>query len=324
MILPWGTKAVAAVTLMLLAALISLLFEGAGRLVRARGERRVGPPLFQPFYELVKLFGKQEQLPQDDPFRLHHGGPLIAGALSLTTFLYMPVGSLPPVLTGGGDLILVVTLLFLASLALVLGGSASDEATSGFDVEGELTLLAVSSLPLAVVLSSLAWFAYRQGLPGAPFSLETFVAKPVWIVPSWSGLLGTFILMVAFLCLLPLQAGSLRLDLFEGLEVRYSGRGLLLFRLARYFRSLALSALAVSLFFPGSLGRWLGLQESVLLAIDFLFFWVKVFVVQMVTLFGTPVLVGRFRTDLLARFFALAVTGFALAGLLLLYFDVRF
>jgi formate hydrogenlyase subunit 4 len=324
MILSWGTKAVASVTLMLLAAVISLLFEGAGRLVRARGERRVGPPLFQPFYELVRLLGKQERLRRDESPWLNCGGPLFAGALSLTTFLYMPVGSLPPVLTGGGDLILVVTLIFLASLALLIGGAASDEGMPRLDVEGELTLLAVSSLPLATVLSSLAWFAYRQGLPGAPFSLETFVAKPLWIVSGWSGLLGTVILMVAFLCLMPLLGGAIRMDLFEGLEAPFSGRGLLLFRLARYFRSLALSALAVSLFFPGSLGRWLGLQDSVLLAIDFFFFWLKVFIVQMVTLHGAPALIGRFRTDLLARFFALAVTGFALAGLLLLCFDVRY
>ncbi len=319
----WGTKTVASVALMLLAALIALIFEGADRVIQARIQRRLGPPLSQPFYDLVKLFAKESLLPPDALPWLFSGGPVFAAASALTIFLYIPIGSLPPVLAGGGDLLLALFLLFLSSSALILGALAGASPQGEVDAKKELDLIASCSVPLSVIASALAWFAYRQGLPGAPFSLETFVAKPVWSVAGWSGILGLIILAAAFLSLIPALADRVQRNIFGGSSWHFSGRILLLSRLARNFRTLAFCSIFVSLFFPGSMGRLLDLRELALFSVDFLFFWVKVFFVQTVAVTWGGAFLGRFKISRLSSFYGVAVTGVALAGLLLLFLDAR-
>ncbi len=53
------TKVILMIGYVLLAPLIGGLLEGVDRKVSARMQRRVGPPLFQPFYDVIKLFSKQ-------------------------------------------------------------------------------------------------------------------------------------------------------------------------------------------------------------------------------------------------------------------------
>ena len=53
MILTILLKLVAGSALMLLALLLALLFDGVDRIINARMQRRWGPPLFQPFYDIL-------------------------------------------------------------------------------------------------------------------------------------------------------------------------------------------------------------------------------------------------------------------------------
>ena len=321
--LSWGTKILAATALMLLASLVSLIFEGLDRTFTARLERRLGPPPSQPFYDMVKLFGKKTILPREGLPWLFLGAPVVGAASSLTIFLYLPIGSLPPLLSGGGDLLLVVFLLLLTSLARALALSGGTSPGRGVEAGRELALLVACALPLALVVASLVWFAYRQGLPGAPFSLETFAAKSVWSVAAWPGRIGLAALCLVFFSLLPALAGVTIRPIEGGRADEFSGRALLLFEVARQYRALAACSVCVCLFLPGSLGRLLDLQGLALFVVDFLFFWAKVFLVQMTALCLGDAFAGRFRGDQTGSFYALAASGLALAGLLLLFFDVR-
>ena len=53
------TKIVLMVAYILLAPIVGGLLEGIDRKISARMQRRVGPPLLQPFYDVIKLFSKQ-------------------------------------------------------------------------------------------------------------------------------------------------------------------------------------------------------------------------------------------------------------------------
>ena len=48
-------RLVAGTALMLLVVVLALLFDGADRIISARMQRRLGPPLLQPFLDLLKL-----------------------------------------------------------------------------------------------------------------------------------------------------------------------------------------------------------------------------------------------------------------------------
>ena len=52
-------RLVAGTALMLLVVVLALLFDGADRIISARMQRRLGPPLLQPFLDLLKLLGRQ-------------------------------------------------------------------------------------------------------------------------------------------------------------------------------------------------------------------------------------------------------------------------
>ena len=53
------TKIVLVIAYILFAPILGGLLEGIDRKISARMQRRVGPPLFQPFYDVIKLFSKQ-------------------------------------------------------------------------------------------------------------------------------------------------------------------------------------------------------------------------------------------------------------------------
>ncbi|MEM2669457.1 MAG: NADH-quinone oxidoreductase subunit H, partial [Candidatus Bathyarchaeia archaeon] len=103
---------------------ISLLFEGLDRKIHARMQKRIGPPVIQPFYDLIKLFSKEKIAPATSSARVFETMPMIAAATSLLGASILLSG----ILYGSsiiGDLILVMYLLAMSSIALMVGGSAS-------------------------------------------------------------------------------------------------------------------------------------------------------------------------------------------------------
>ena len=84
-------RLVAGAALMLLVLVLSFLFEGADRIVHARMQRRWGPPLFQPFFDLLKLLGKENIVPRRAVPWAFNGAPWVAAASMLLVFLPRPV-----------------------------------------------------------------------------------------------------------------------------------------------------------------------------------------------------------------------------------------
>lgn len=322
-------KLIAGVALLLLASLISLVYEGIDRILHARMQRRIGPPLLQPFFDLLKLLGKESIVPRRAVAWLFNGAPWLAAVTSLMVFLYIPMGSMPAVLNGRGDLILILYLFAFSAVCMVVGGFASGSPYANIGSQREMVLMMSYELPLALVITTLAWFAYRSGVPGAPFALETYVGKPLWGVVGWPGILGLAALLTALLAVVPAEAGKVPMDIaeakteiLEGLIAEYSGRNLAMFKITFAYRALGMCALVVTLFFPWSLGRALGLHGALLVALDFLWFWVKVLLVQVfgVTLVRTAF--GRFKIWQASQFYWIQAAGVAFAGMLLLSLDV--
>ena len=50
-------RLVAGSALLLLVLVLAFFFDGADRIVSARMQRRYGPPIWQPFYDFLKLLG---------------------------------------------------------------------------------------------------------------------------------------------------------------------------------------------------------------------------------------------------------------------------
>ena len=73
-------RLIAGAALMILVAALAFLFEGVDRVVHARMQRRIGPPVFQPFLDLVKLLGKENIVPRRAVAWAFNGAPWVAAA----------------------------------------------------------------------------------------------------------------------------------------------------------------------------------------------------------------------------------------------------
>lgn len=314
---------------MLLVFAIALLFDGADRIVNARMQRRIGPPILQSFIDQLKLLGKENIVPRRAVPWAFNGAPWVAMASMLLFFLYIPIGSLPPVLGGHGDMILVLYLLGLSGVAMSVGGFASGNPIANVGAQREMILMMSYEFPLAIVAATMAWIAYKSGMPGHPFSLETFVGMSVWSVVGRVGFLGVFCLFLAFLLVVPGETGKGPMDIpeakteiLDGLIIEYSGRNLALFKAAFALRSLAMAAFMVVLFFPWSLGRFLGLGGALLFFVDFFWFWVKVFITQIAVITVIRTAFGRLKIWQASEFYLVKVAGLSVAGMILVSLDM--
>jgi len=322
-------RLLAGTALLFLVLLLAMLYDGVDRVAHARMQRRLGPPFLQPFYDVMKLFVKENIVPRRAVAWVFNTAPWLAVTAVLMVFLYVPMGSMPAIMSTGGDVILIVYLFALSAVAMVAGGFASGSPYANIGAQREMVLMMSYEVPLAIVVTSLAYFAYRNGIPGEPFSLATFVAMPIWGVANWMGILGLLALLVALMAVVPAEVGKVPMDIaeakteiLEGLISEYSGRNLAMFKLTFALRNSAMCAVVVSLFFPWNIGAVLGLSGGGLLLADFVFFWVKVLLLQV---FGVTVIrtaFGRFKIWQASQFYWVQVGGLAFAGMILLTLDV--
>ena len=321
-------KIFAGLVLMVLVVVLALLFDGVDRMVHARMQRRVGPPLLQPVYDIVKLMGKENVVPRRASRFFFMLAPWLALVVTLMIFLYIPVGSSRAILGSEGDMILIVYLLAMGGIVMATGGFAGANPIANIGAGREITLIMSYEFPLAVVVSTLAWVAYRSGMPGPPFSLETFASVSIWKAVGEVGDVGLRCLFLSLAFIVPGEIGKgpmdipeAKTDILDGLIIEYSGVNLDLLKVTFALRSFAISAFMTNLFVPLSFAGFFG-GGFFIAVLDFFFFWVKVFLVQMifVTLMRTSF--GRLKIGQASKFYVMKVAGLSITGMILLFIDI--
>ncbi len=310
---------------------LGLFFSGVDRVLVARMQARIGPPLKQPFLDTIKLMVKQDMIPANAVPPVFRLAPVMALAGAITLLFYVPIGGLGPVpvFDARGDAILVLYLLLIPGLAMVLGGFASGSPYASIGAQREMVTMLSYELPLATVILTYAWKLASLGI-AHPFSLGTMAEHPVWGLVGPLGGLGMFLLLGVMLLVMPGEMGRIPFDspeaeteLAGGLLVEYSGRSLALFQLAQAVKSVAFSALMVALFAPWNLSRFVALPGPLAAVGDFLFFVVKsgVFMALGVSLLRASV--ARLRITEVVEGYWKWIGMAALAALLLVILDAR-
>ncbi|MDR3230174.1 MAG: NADH-quinone oxidoreductase subunit H [Synergistaceae bacterium] len=322
-------KIFAGAALSALMVVLALLFDGIDRIVSAKMQRRYGPPLLQPVYDILKLMGKENIVPRRASRIFFMTAPWMALVTTLMIFLYIPTGSFPAVLGTEGDMVLIVYLLAMSALLMAIGGFASGNPLASIGAGREITLMMSYEFPLSIVVCTMAWVAWRQGMPGAPFSLETFASMSIWKVVGKTGVIGLSCLFLSLVLVVPGELGKGPMDIpeakteiLDGLIIEYSGVNLALFKLTFALRPFAMAAFMTSLFVPVSLASLLGVGGFIVAIFDFLFFWVKVFVVQMLFVTVMRTTFGRLKIWQASQFYIMKVAGLSIAGMILLSIDV--
>ena len=303
-----------------------LLFKGIDRKIAAHMQKRVGPPIRQPFRDIGKLMVKENIVPENSIPWLFNLAPILCLASSATLLFYMPLGGYEPLLTGHGDLILILYLLILPSFAMVMGGFASGSPYATVGAQREMVTMMSYEFPLAVVIISLVWRISE--FTGDVFSLNFISAHPIWEQVGLLGLIGAIILLLVLVLVIPAELSKIPFDVAEaeteiagGLLAEYSGRNLALFYLADGVKTFALASLMIALFFPYNLSGYFDLGTYAAAGADILFFLLKVFLVILFSVTLIRIGVARLRISQVVSTYWIALTLIALLGLVLIMWD---
>jgi len=280
-------------------------FQGVQRRLTARVQSRRGPPLLQPYYDLLKLLGKEDIESGEAP-AVQRLAAYLALASVLATACLVPLG-FPAPLQAAGDVILLVYLLLLSGVCTLLAGAAAGSTFSWVGVSREMMSMMALEPILAVALGVGALharsFRLRDVLDGAPWA----AALPV------SGVLMLAVMLVGFQAYagrVPYDVSEAETEIMDGPLTEYSGQKLALFRLAQMAKLVVYAALFVALFVPWGSGLPFPL--------GFLLFWVKAFVlVILVALVAATH--ARYRVDQAIRRYSVLLA-FSLGAIVLAAF----
>jgi NADH-quinone oxidoreductase subunit H len=308
--------------------LLGMVYKGLDRKLAAQMQSRIGPPIRQPFYDVVKLMVKENVVPDHAIGWLYNLMPIVSLVAVATLLFYVPLGGFSPLLGGYGDLILILYLLAVPSLAMMVGGFAAGSPYATVGAQREMVMMMAYEFPLAVTLVSLAW-RLSTFLPGAHvFSLSVIAANPLWGLVGPLGIIGLVLLFAALLVVTPAELTKIPFDIPEaeteiagGLLAEYSGRNLAMFYIADAIKMVVMGSLTVALFFPYGLANVFGLAGAGGTILDVAFFLVKVFAVIFTAVIVVRVGFARLKIAQATRFFWLPVTGASLLGLVLLALD---
>ncbi len=314
--------------LAIVGSLVGLIYLGIDRQLVARMQSRLGPPVVQPFRDVSKLLMKESIVPEGALVWLFQVAPVLCVMGSAALLLYIPLFGQSALFAGSGDLILVIYLLMIPSLALVIGGFASSSPYATVGAQREMVIMIGYEFPLAVTAVGLAWRAL-QTTGGHAFAFSMLAQYPVWDLVGPVGFIGALFMLFALLAVTPGELGRIPFDIAEaetelagGLLVEYSGRNLALYYLGNAIRAFAVLALVVALFFPYNISGVAGIQNMVWASVaDGAFFLVKVFVVMFVAVALVRSAMARFKVTQASTFYVAGMTLVSLIGLLLIWID---
>lgn len=230
------TKIIFVVAYLVLAPLVGGLLAGMDRIVSARMQGRVGPPLLQPFYDVFKLREKENitvNNVQDFYVMCFFIFVLITGAFFFA----------------GGDLLLVIFTLTLASVFLIVAAFSSNSPYSQIGAEREL--LQMMAYEPMVLLTAVGFY-----IAEGSFEIRDIVTSgSMDVLP----LIGVFLGFV-FILTLKFRKSPFDLsmshhahqELVKGLTTEFSGKTLALIEMAHWYENVFLLGFVFLFFANGT------------------------------------------------------------------------
>jgi len=314
--------------LVFIGGVFGMLYRGIDRKLVAHMQARVGPPIVQPFRDVRKLLMKENIIPDGAISWLFNAAPFLALISAGSLLLFIPLFGQSPLLERYGDVILVLYLLIIPSLAFVVGGFASSSPYATVGAQREMIIMMSYEAPLAVVVLGIAW-RIGQVTDANPFLMSTMAQYPIWNLLGPMGIVGALLMLFTLVVVTVGEAAKVPFDVAEaeteiagGLLVEYSGRNLSLFYLSDVIKAFAMASLVVALFIPYNLSPVLGITSALAAGIiDGLFFLVKVFVVMFVSISLIRAGMARFKISQASTVYVMVMTTVALVGMLLISGD---
>lgn len=242
----------------LFTAMLGLFLTWVDRKVTAIVQSRVGPPWYQPYADIGKLLAKRMLIPRGSKALGFLIAPLLAVMGATLSAVIVLLAVFKPESGFLGDMIVLIYLSALPSIALVIGGAASRSPFGAIGAGREMNmilsyeagfLLAIITVLIktrSILFSDI--IAYQNANGAIILSLSGFIA---FVVAMFA--------MQAKLGFLPFDIAEADTELIGGPLAEYSGSGLALFRLSRAMTFVVIPAWLALMFLGGIDGTPLSL-----------------------------------------------------------------
>lgn len=257
--------------------ILGLFFEGVDRKLHARLQRRIGPPIIQPFYDFFKLLAKETLTPMTASSILFNAVPIIALVCSMSAAILVFIGPLTQLLLV--DLLLVLYFLAMIDFMIIVAGSSSGNPYGAIGASREMTQIIAYELPFIISVTMIAMKA------GGTFSLFRIAEAQVTGTLTLTSPSVILLALAALLCLpaqalaVPFDIPEAKTEIIHGALIEYSGRNLAFMRLSKWIKKFAVTSLTVILFFYHPIPH---LQTSWL--IDMTFLILKALIVMVIAI----------------------------------------
>ena len=295
---------------------VGLLLCGIDRKLVARMQKRVGPPVIQPFYDFFKLCGKETIIPAAANRTVFLAAPLVGLAALVVLQMFIPIHGWAA-FSGMADVVVILYLLLIPAMSVMLGGAASASPYAGVGLSREMVTIISCELPLVLVL-----LAVGKVIGGESVTFS-FSAISAWQLEHGSLITCAPLVpaALAMLLVIPGETGSHPFDtaeaeteICEGLLAEYSGGPLAVYKLSHAVKLLTMSSLFVALFLGGVGTGVIALDAVILFALCTVIVAIFISLVHAVT--------ARLKIEQVFKYYWTVVTALAAISLVLVWYGL--
>jgi len=225
--------------------LISPLVSGVIRKIKNNLRMRKGPGIFQPYYNLFKLFGKEEVVSERASW-IFGAAPYVVLSSTVAALFLVPVYAAGVSADGTGDFLAVVFLLALGRFFIAL--SALDTGSS-FGGMGSSREMFISSVVEPVIVLS----AFAVGVLHCSTNFTAVNMPDTMFLCRAAAALALFFAAIAETSRLPVDNQETHLELtmvHEAMLLEYSGRPLALMELAAHIKQILFFLIVCNILVP--------------------------------------------------------------------------
>lgn len=227
--------AIKVVLIIILTPLAGGLLAGFDRIISARLQGRKGPPLLQPFYDVLKLLQKETiEVNASHRFYVY---------ISLLFIVFTAI-----LMLLGGDILLTIFVLTLGSIFFVFGGYSSQSPYSVIGAEREL-LQMMAYEPMVFMTAAGLYYVTNT------FFIKDIISRDIPAVVYLPAIFLGFVYILTF----KLRKSPFDLslghhahqELVQGISTEYSGRALAVIEITHWYESIIAMAF-VYIFFAAN------------------------------------------------------------------------
>lgn len=235
---------------MLLVLTLAPLLTGYVRKLKAHLLRRQGPPLVQPYRDLLRLLRKEVVLAHSASW-VFRVSPYLIFATTWVAAALVPTFASGLIFSYAADMIAIVALLGSARFMLALAGLDVGTSFGGIGSSREMMIASLAEPAMLMVVFTLSLLAGSTQLSSIAASMQ---GPGVGLRVSLAlALVGLIMVAIAENARIPIDNPATHLELtmvHEAMILEYSGRHLALIETASYVKLLLYLSVIVCVFFP--------------------------------------------------------------------------